>query len=368
MLIPMVDLKAQNRELSPALEQAIKGVLETTHFILGPEGNSFEKEMATFLGVKHAVAVGSGTEALHLALLAAGIGPGDEVITTPFTFIATAEAIVYVGATPVFVDIDERTFNLDPELLAAALTERTKAVIPVHLFGQPADLSPIQDFCRRHELLLIEDCAQSCGADYVGKMTGTWGDLGCFSFFPSKNLGCFGDGGLVSTDSDVLAESLRVLRNHGSRQRYHHSIIGVNSRLDEIQAAILRVKLPHLPRFNQQRRDNAHRYSEKLAALGVTVPFEDGKGQHVYHQYTILLEGRELVQQALTEVGIASAIYYPIPLHRQEVFAETCAGMHLPKTEKIAEKVLSLPIYPELQAQQIDQVVATIGKVLAEMA
>jgi len=368
MMIPMVDLKAQYRELAPSIDQAIKGVLETTHFILGPEGAAFEKEIAAHLDVKHAIGVGSGTEALHLALLAAGIGPGDEVITTPFTFIATAEAIVYVGATPVFVDIDPKTFNIDPDLLTEALSERTKAVIPVHLFGQPADLEPIREICQNHKLIMIEDCAQSCGAEYRGKMTGTWGDLGCFSFFPSKNLGCFGDGGLVTTDSDDLAEKLKVLRNHGSRQRYHHAIIGVNSRLDDLQAAILRVKLQHLPRFNRQRRENAHRYSEKLAELGITVPYEDGKGSHVYHQYTLLLDHREVVQQALTEAGIASAIYYPIPLHRQEVFAKTCAGLELPHAEAVAAQVLSLPIYPELQADQIDLVVTTIAKVLAERA
>lgn len=361
MQIPMVDLGIQYRELKKDIDCAISEVLKTTQFILGPQGRAFEQEMAEYLGVKHALGVASGTDALHLALRAAGLGQGDEIITTTFTFIATAEAIAYVGATPVFVDIDPQTFNIDLLQVEQAITSRTKAVLPVHLFGQPADLASLKVLCDVKNLLLIEDCAQSCGARYADKMTGVWGDLGCYSFFPSKNLGCFGDGGLIATDNDTLAEEIRVLRNHGSRERYHHEVIGVNSRLDDLQAAILRVKLQHLDRFNQQRRDNAHLYSRLLSELGISVPFEDGKGIHVYHQYTIMTDKRESIQAALAGAGIASAIYYPIPLHRQKVFLDPCREESLPVSEQTAEKVLSLPIYPELTRPQIEQVVEVIA-------
>jgi len=368
MQIPMVDLGVQYRELKSEIDQAMAGVLDTTQFILGPVGRAFEEEIAEYLGAKHAIGVASGTDALQLALKAVGLGPGDEIITTPFTFIATAEAIAFVGATPVFVDIDPKTFNIDVEQVEQAVTDKTRAILPVHLFGQPADLAPIKALCDEKGLLLIEDCAQSCGAVYGGKMTGTWGDMGCYSFFPSKNLGCFGDGGLIVTDNDDYAEEARVLRNHGSRERYHHSVIGVNSRLDDLQAAILRVKLKHLDRFNRQRRANAHRYSEKLAKLGITAPFEDGKGVHIYHQYTMLVDQREVLQEALTKAGIASAVYYPIPLHRQDVFKDTCANVSLPISEETAQRVLSLPIYPELTTDQVDRVVAVIAEALKRSA
>jgi dTDP-4-amino-4,6-dideoxygalactose transaminase len=364
MQIPMVNLAIQYSALREEIDQAISGVLETTQFILGPQGRAFEEEIADYLGVRHAIGVASGTDALHMALRAAGLGPGDEVITTPFTFIATAEAIAYVGATPVFVDIDPRTLNIDVTQVEAAISGRSKAILPVHLFGQPADLAPLKALCEAKGLLLVEDCAQSCGARYGARMTGAWGDLGCFSFFPSKNLGCFGDGGLVTTNDDALAEEVRVLRNHGSRVRYHHSVIGYNSRLDDLQAAILRVKLTHLDRFNQQRRENAHLYSQRLAELGLEVPVEDGKGVHVYHQYTLQTECRDELQAALGAAGIASAVYYPIPLHRQEVFAESCAGLSLPVSERIASRVMSLPIYPELTSAQVEQVVEVMAGVL----
>lgn len=361
MNIPMVDLGLQYRELKSEIDAAVSDVFATTQFILGPQGEMLEKEMAAYLGVKHAIGVASGTDALHLALKAAGLGEGDEIITTPFTFIATAEAIAYVGSTPVFVDIDPGTFNLDVQQVMDAITAKTRAILPVHLFGQPADLTPLKQLCEEHGLLLIEDCAQSCGAAYQGKMTGAWGDLGCFSFFPSKNLGCYGDGGMVVTDDDRLAEEIRVLRNHGSRERYHYHVIGMNSRLDELQAAILRVKLRHLGRFNQLRRDNAHHYSRLLAALDLETPYEDGKGRHVYHQYTVLTEQREAVQSSLADAGIASGIYYPVPLHRQEVFARQFSGVTLPVCERIADRVLSLPIYPELSGEQIERIVAVIA-------
>ena len=360
MQIPMVDLQVQYQQLKEEIDQAIHGILDSSHYILGPEGQAFERETAAYIGVKHAIGVSSGTDALHLALRAAGIGPGDEVITSPFTFIATAEAIAYVGGTPVFVDIDPQTFNLDPVLVAKAITPRTKTILPVHLFGQPADLAPLQQLCAAHNLLLIEDCAQSFGATYAGRQTGGIGALGCFSFFPSKNLGCYGDGGLITTNDDQLAEQVRMLRNHGSKVRYHHDIIGYNSRLDEIQAAILRVKLRHIDRFNQLRRQNAHYYSARLAAAGVTPPHEDGKGVHVYHQYTTLTDRREAMQQTLTAAGCASAIYYPIPLHRQNVFADAFRQVSLPVSEQVASRCLSLPIYPELTEAQMDRVIAAI--------
>jgi len=365
MNIPMVDLKGQYQTLKPEIDAALADVLDSAFFILGPNSQALEQDVAAYCGVKHAVGVASGTDALHLALRAAGIGPGDEVITPAFTFIATAEAISYVGAEPVFADIDPRTFNIDVAALPGLLTERTKAVLPVHLFGQPADMAAIERFCREHELLLIEDCAQAFGAEIGGRKAGSLGLAGCFSFFPSKNLGCYGDGGMVITDDDELANEMRVLRNHGSRERYHHAVIGYNSRLDDMQAAILRVKLKYIDTYNRQRYENARRYSEGLAGCGVITPYEDGLGQHVYHQYTLQSDQRDRIHQALGEAGVASAIYYPIPLHRQEVYAERFEGVSLPAAEHAARQVLSLPMFPELTEAQIEQVCATIRKALA---
>ncbi|RQW83573.1 MAG: DegT/DnrJ/EryC1/StrS family aminotransferase [Geobacter sp.] len=360
-MIPMVDLNVQYRQLQDEIDSGIRDVLEKSQFILGPNVSAFEAEAAKYLGVKHAVAVASGTDALHLALAAAGIGPGDEVITTPFTFIATAEAIRYVGATPVFVDIDPQTFNIDPEKIEAAVTPATRAVLPVHLFGHPANMAEISAICDKYALLLVEDCAQSFGATTNdNKMTGAIGSFGCFSFFPSKNLGCYGDGGMVTLGSDELAESVRVLRNHGSRQRYHHHVIGFNSRLDEIQAVILRAKLKHIDLFNNNRRRVAKLYNELLSGLDLVVPHEDGKGVHVYHQYTILSAHRERIMKTLAEQEIASAVYYPIPLHRQDVFAESYSHCLLPVAEKVAERCLSLPIFPEMTEAQVVKVVGAV--------
>ena len=363
MTIPMVDLKLQYHNLKGEIDTAVLNALESTQFILGPNVTALEQEAASYLGVPAAVACASGTDALHLAVVAAGIGPGDEVITSPFTFIATAEAICYAGATPVFVDIDPHSFNIDPAAIEKAITPRTKAVIPVHLFGQPANMAAIADICTRHNLLLIEDCAQSFGAAINGVMTGSLGMFGCYSFFPSKNLGCYGDGGMISCASQELADWVKVLRNHGSKVRYHHHVIGFNSRLDEIQAAILRVKLKHIDQFNKERRRVAHLYSELLKDL-VTVPFEDGLGNHVYHQYTLLTDRRDAVMAALSERGISSAVYYPIPLHKQEVFAEACRGVSLPVSEQVAASCMSLPIYPEMTDEQVRQVAATVQAAL----
>ncbi|HEU0264875.1 MAG TPA: DegT/DnrJ/EryC1/StrS family aminotransferase [Geobacterales bacterium] len=363
-MIPMVDLKLQYQQIKDEIDRGLLEALEKTQFILGPNVTAFEEETAKYLGVRHAISCASGTDALHLAVLAAGIGAGDEVITTPFTFIATAEAIRYVGATPVFVDIDPKSLNIDPAKLEAAITPRTKAIIPVHLFGQPADLAPIEEICRARKLLLIEDCAQSFGAAINGRMTGSIGLMGCHSFFPSKNLGCYGDGGMITTNCDGHAEKLRMLRNHGCKVRYHHDIIGYNSRLDELQAVILRVKLKRIDQFNAGRRRVAHRYSSQLALPGLTPPFEDGKGNHVYHQYTLLADRRDDIMKALTDAGIASAIYYPIPLHKQNVFKEAYAGVSLPVSESVAARCMSLPVFPEMTDAQVDEVVAVIKKVV----
>lgn len=356
-MIPMVDLNLQYRCLQDEIDSGIRNVLEKCQFILGPNVAAFESEAAEYLGVPHAVAVASGTDALHLALAAAGIGPGDEVITSPFTFIATAEAIRYVGATPVFVDIDPQTFNIDPGKIVAAITPATRAILPVHLFGQPADMTAISAICDKYSLLLVEDCAQSFGASASdGTKTGALGSFGCFSFFPSKNLGCYGDGGMITLASAELADSVRVLRNHGSRERYHHHVIGFNSRLDEIQAVILRAKLKHIDEYNHHRRRVANLYNELLSGLDLQVPYEDGNGVHVYHQYTILSPQRDRIMKMLAAKEISSAIYYPIPLHRQDVFAEAYRDCSLPVAEHVVQNCLSLPIFPEMTEEQITKV------------
>ncbi|MGZ8176133.1 MULTISPECIES: DegT/DnrJ/EryC1/StrS family aminotransferase [Methylobacter] len=364
-MIPMVNLKAQYVEIKDEIERGLAETIENCSFILGPNVQAFEKEAADYLGVKHAIAVASGTDALHLALIAEGIGAGDEVITTAFTFIATAEAIKYVGAIPVFVDIDPKTFNISPEAIEKAITPKTKAVMPVHLFGQPADMAAIKQLCDRHDLKLIEDCCQSFGASIDGKQTGAIGHAAGFSFFPSKNLGAFGDGGLVVTNSDETAAKLKMLHNHGSEVRYYHDVIGYNSRLDEMQAVILRAKLKRIDQYNKGRRHAGHLYSKLMADLPLTTPFEDGLGEHVYHQYTVLCDRRDEVMKALQDKQIGCAVYYPVPLHRQNVFKEEYAGVSLPVTEFVAANCLSLPICPSLEDDTIREIVAVIRGVLA---
>ncbi|MBD3610357.1 MAG: DegT/DnrJ/EryC1/StrS family aminotransferase [Gammaproteobacteria bacterium] len=367
MSIPMVDLKGQYQTLKAEIDAGIQETLENTAFILGPNVQAFEKEAADYLGVKHAISCANGTDALHLALLAAGIGQGDEVITTPFTFIATAEAIAYVGATPVFVDVEPDTYNIDPNLIEAAITDKTRAILPVHIFGQPADMPAIMAIADKHGLKVVEDCAQSFGAEIDGKMTGGIGIAGCHSFFPSKNLGCYGDGGMVTTNDDEVAETLKQLRNHGSKVRYHHDIIGYNSRLDEIQAVVLRAKLKHIAEYNNGRRRAAHQYSDGLNAInGTTPPAEDGKGNHVYHQYTLLSERRDDIMKALQEAGIGCAVYYPIPLHQQKAFEADCQGVSMPVSEQISENCMSLPIFPELSEEQVNTVLDVIRGVMSE--
>lgn len=367
MSIPMVDLKGQYHTLKAEIDAGIQETLENTAYILGPNVHAFEKEAADYLGVKHAVSCANGTDALHLALLAAGIGEGDEVITTPFTFIATAEAIVYVGAIPVFVDVEPDTYNIDPNKIEAAITDKTRAILPVHIFGQPADMSAIMTIAEKNNLKVIEDCAQSFGAEVDGKMTGGIGIAGCHSFFPSKNLGCYGDGGMVTTNDDDIAATLKQLRNHGSSVRYHHDIIGYNSRLDEIQAVVLRAKIKHIAEYNQNRRRAAHQYSAGLSAInGTTPPHEDGKGTHVYHQYTLISERRDEIMKALQDAGIGCAVYYPIPLHKQKAFADTAQGVEMPVSDDIAANCMSLPIFPELTEAQVNTVLDVIRGVMGE--
>jgi len=362
-MIPMVNLKAQYAEIKEEVEQGLAQTIENCSFILGPNVQGFEKEAAEYLGVKHAIGVASGTDALHLALLAEGIGEGDEVITCAFTFIATAEAICYVGAKPVFVDVDPKTFNITAEAIEAAITPKTKAVMPVHLFGQPVDMAVIKAVCDKHNLKIVEDCAQSFGASIDGKQTGSIGDSAGFSFFPSKNLGAFGDGGLVTTNSDETAAKVKQLRNHGSDVRYYHDVIGFNSRLDDMQAVVLRAKLKRIDRYNDSRRHAAHLYSELMADLPLETPHEDGVGVHVYHQYTLLADRRDEILEALQAKQIGCAVYYPVPLHQQNVFKEQCAGLSLPNTEAIAARCLSLPICSELSDETVKEIVAVIRSV-----
>jgi dTDP-4-amino-4,6-dideoxygalactose transaminase len=359
MSVPMLDLGAEYREIGDELSAALKKVVASGRFILGPEGEALEREIAAYLGVAHAVAVANGTDALHLAVRAAGIGPGDEVITPSFTFIATAEAAAYVGARVVFADIDPATYNLDPASVEAALTPATRAIIAVHLYGQCADLAALSSICKRRNLVLIEDCAQAIGADFDRRRAGAWGALGCFSFYPTKNLGAYGDAGMVVTSDPKLAQTVRMLRHHGSRETYRHEIVGYNSRLDELQAALLRVKLKSLDRWNALRREHAATYRRELAGAPVDLPAEHGRGAHVYHQFTVRSRKRDSLREQLTRRGIASAIYYPIPGHRQPAFGGASAG-ELPASDSAAREVLSLPIYPQLTEAQIRHVCETI--------
>jgi dTDP-4-amino-4,6-dideoxygalactose transaminase len=352
--IPILDLDPEHDELWPELTAAFERVVRSGTFIGGAEVLAFEAEAAEWLGTRHAVGLNSGTDALVIALRALGVGPGDEVVTSPFSFFATAEAVSSVGATPVFVDVDERTFNLDPALLEAAVTERTKAVMPVHLYGRPADLDAVSVVAERHGLAVVEDCAQSFGAAFspasrfAGRQTGTVGAVGCFSFFPSKNLGALGDAGMLVTDDDGLADAARALRSHGGRKKYHNETVGYNSRLDALQAALLRVKLPHVHANNAGRRAAAERYDALLAGLDGVVRPEVADG-HVFHQYTVrVLDGRrDAVHDALADAGVQTMVYYPIPIHRLPVYAALALGP-FPVSERLAGEALSLPIGPTI--------------------
>lgn len=360
-MIPLVDLKAQYHSIKDEIDKAVLGVIESGQFILGPNVKALEEEIAAYCGTQHAIGVASGTDALHLSLLALGIGRGDEVITTPFTFIGTAETISQTGATPVFVDIDPLTYNIDPLQIEKRISSKTKAIIPVHLYGQPANMKEIKTLAKNHGLLIIEDCAQAIGAEYKGKKVGSFGETGCFSFFPSKNLGAYGDGGMVITSNSETAERVRMLRAHGSKKKYYHSLLGFNSRLDELQAAILRVKLKHLDQWAKARQQKAEIYNQMLASLPVAPPQIAEERTHVYHQYTIRSEKRDFLQKRLKENQISSAIYYPLPLHLQDLYTHLgYSNNGLPESESASQEVLSLPMYPELKDEEIEYIARVI--------
>ncbi len=367
-MIPILDLKRQYEQIGKEIETEVLEVLKSGSYILGKHNKGLEEEFSAFVGAKHSVALNSGTDALHLALRALDIGAGDEVITVAFTFVATTEAIGIVGAKPVFVDIDKDTFNIDVKEIEKAITPKTKAIIPVHLYGQPCDMDVIMDVAKRYNLLVIEDCCQAIGATYKGKVVGSIGDVGCFSFFPTKNLGAMGDGGMLTTNSNYIKDRVIALRNHGGAVRYYHDEIGVNSRLDEIQAAILRIKMKHISEWNAKRRENAYRYNELFSQYSeVQTPKELDDTYCVYHQYTIKVPNRDDVHKLLQEAGIGAMIYYPVPLHLQKVHDHLSQKEgSLPKTEENTKLVMSLPMFPELtedeQRTVVEKVVACIKK------
>ncbi len=358
--IPIADPAAEYRELAGEIDEAVRRVLASGRYILGPEGAALESEIAAYIGAAHAVGVNSGTDALHFPLRVAGIGAGDEVVMPSFTFVATAEAVSYVGARPVFADIDAESYCLDPRALEKCLTPRTRAVIVVHLYGRCAAIAEIAALCRDKKLVLIEDCAQSLGADYDGRRAGSWGDFGCFSFYPTKNLAAAGDAGMITARAARHAEQLRMLRHHGSRQAYLHEVLGYNSRLDELQAAILRVKLRQLERFNAARAEVFRLYRQLLKDLPLILPTESGRGKHVWHQFTVRSAKRDALRAALEQAGIASMIYYPVPLHRQPLYAPDNAGREFPATDAAAGTVLSLPIYPHLGEARVKRICAAV--------
>lgn len=351
-MIPILDLKEQYHQLKDEIRQATDAVFESGHFINGPNVQALEREIAAYVGVPHGIGLNSGTDALHLALRALDVGPGDEVITTPFTFVATTEAIGIVGATPVFVDIDPETYTIDPAAVEAAITPRTRVILPIHLYGHPAPMRELVRIAQRAGLAIVEDCAQAIGATIDGQKVGSFGDVGAFSFFPSKNLGAYGDGGMATTTREDLAQRMRSLRAHGGRIKYHHEELGVNSRLDEVQAAILRVKLPHLESWIERRRANAAAYDEALAGV-VTTPKQTPGTRHVFHQYTIEVAEREATAKALAQRGVQTMVYYPVPLHLQAVHQGLgYAAGRFPHSERAAQRVLSLPMFPELSPEQ----------------
>lgn len=361
MNIPLLDLTAQYRAIQPEIEEAMGQVLASGQFVLGPNVAALEQEVAAYLGSKYAVGVGSGTDALVLALRALEIGRGDEVIVPTYTFFATAEAVMLLGATPVFVDIDPQTYCLNVRQVSERITTKTKAVIPVHLYGHPADLAPLLDLAAAHGLKVVEDNAQAFGAEYEGRKTGSLGHVGCLSFFPSKNLGAYGDAGMIVTNDIALAERVQMLRTHGWRTKYYPEQIGYNSRLDELQAAFLRVKLRYVDAWNERRRELARELSARLMGLGITVPFEASHTKHVYHLYMVRVRNRAVAQRYLNEQGIASGIYYPVPLH----LIQLCrvygyAEGNFPVAERAAKETLALPLYPEINEEQVERIVKAV--------
>jgi dTDP-4-amino-4,6-dideoxygalactose transaminase len=354
MNIEMVNLRAPHRALQDEIDEALHDVIDSSGFIRGKHVERFERDLAGYLGASHAHGVGSGTDALQVAFMALGLGAGDEVITTPFTFVATAEAAALLGATPVLADIDPHTFNLDPEQIEPLVTERTEAIVPVNLFGQSCDMNPILEIAREHDLAVVEDNAQAIGATYDGEKTGTLGDVGCFSFFPSKNLGAMGDGGALTTDDEALYDKMAMIAGHGSRQKYQNELVGVNSRLDAVQAAVLRVKLQHLDKYNEARRAAAGRYDDLLTDVAhVETPPRAEHARHVFHQYTLRLTGpladrRDVLRAHLNEHDIPHSVYYPTPIHRLPAYAKRACYDALPEAERAARTVLSLPMHTEL--------------------
>lgn len=391
MNIPLLDLTRQYAAIADEAEAAVCGVLRGAQYIMGENVKAFEAEFASYLGVKYAVSVGNGTDALSIALMALGIGPGDEVITTPYTFFASAEAISAVGATPVFVDVDPRTYNLDPQKVSGAVTSRTRAILPVHIFGLCADMPALKEIARQRGLYLIEDACQAAGGACAGKKAGAWSDMACFSFFPTKNLGCAGDGGMIVTDREELAVAARALRAHGSGEngrltytrlhpgyaeqaleesgdhtvynpgKYYNYLIGRNSRLDEIQAALLRVKLKHLDEYVQQRRFNAAHLTAGLAGTRYTTPWVPENTAHAYHQYVLLHPERARMSAALREKGIATGIYYPVPVHLQKVYAPLgYRPGDLPVSERLSREMFAIPVYPELTDEQLSYLLSAL--------
>lgn len=359
-MVPMIDLKKEFAEIKEEVFEMLTEILESSQYILGPKVAELEKKIADYHGVSSAIGVASGTDALHLSIDALGIGEGDEVITTPFTFFATAEAILYTGAIPVFVDIEPETLNIDVSLIEKKITAKTKAIIPVHIFGHPADMDAIQKIAKKHNLKIIEDCAQAFGSSIGNKKAGSFGDAGCFSFYPSKNLGAYGDAGIVTLNDLAVAGNIRKLRNHGSKGAYKHETIGFNSRLDEMQAGILLVKFKRIDEYNKKRRQKAALYTKLLSGV-VKCPVEKDGFYHVYHQYTIMTPKRDFIQEKLKVSGVSSVVYYPIPLHLQEAlgFLGYKEGA-FPVTERAAREVLSLPMYPGLEEGTIKRIAETI--------
>jgi dTDP-4-amino-4,6-dideoxygalactose transaminase len=368
--VPLLDLQAQYRPIRAELLEALTRVCDSQRFILGPEVEALERELERALSVSHAIAVSSGTDAILATLMALGVGPGDEVITPTFSFFATAGCVARVGATPRLVDIDPATFNVDPTAVAAAITPRTRAIIPVHLYGQMADMTALLELARQHGIPVIEDACQAIGATCGGRQAGTMGDAGCFSFFPSKNLGAFGDAGLVTTNDPALAREIKLLRNHGAEPKYFHSRIGGNFRIDALQAAVLRVKLPHLDGWTEARRVNARRYDELFAAGGfapkIVLPRELTGYRHIFNQYVVRVPERDRVRAFLSGQGIGTEVYYPVPFHLQHCFASLGHRRgDFPHAEQAAETTLALPIYGELTLEQQDAVVSALGEALS---
>lgn len=360
-MVPFGDLRTQYRSIKEEVDSAVLRVLDSASYVLGSEVTAFENEFAAYNGARHSIAVNSGTSALHLALLAAGVGPGDEVITTPFTFVATVAAIRYTGATPVFVDITPDSFTIDADQIEAAITDRTKAILPVHLYGQPADMDPILKLARSRGLVVIEDAAQAHGAEYKDLRAGSIGDMGCFSFYPGKNLGAYGEGGAVITSNPEYNHRIRLLRDWGAERRYHHELKGYNYRMEALQGAILRVKLRYLDQWTEARRNHAQLYSELLAGGPVLIPREMPYARHVWHVYAVLCDDRDSLQQRLQGQGIQTNLHYPIPVHLLTAHADL--GYHegdFPEAEAAARQELSLPLYPELKPEQIEQVCGAV--------